>query len=97
MKWCERVGAWEADAVMLEDWDQQAEGYSRPLFWIAIPDRRSPPRARCRCGPGGEVRKMVETLRGEMAAAPKRDWYPVHRDYLDTILSAALSHGEGRK
>lgn len=39
MKWCQRVGAWEADAVMLEDWDNQAEGYCRPLFWLAIPDR----------------------------------------------------------
>ncbi len=43
MKWCERVGAWEADAVMLEDWDQQAEGYSRPLFWFALPDRPATP------------------------------------------------------
>jgi len=43
MKWCERVGAWEADAVMLEDWDNQAEGYSRPLFWFAIPDRSTTP------------------------------------------------------
>lgn len=40
IKWCARVGAWEADAVMLEDWDDQAEGYSRPLFWWAIPERR---------------------------------------------------------
>lgn len=43
MKWCKRVGAWEADAVMLEDWDQQAEGYSRPLFWFAMPDRPATP------------------------------------------------------
>lgn len=37
MKWCDRVGAWECDAVMLEDWDDQSEGYSRPKLWFAIP------------------------------------------------------------
>lgn len=40
MKWNDQVGAWECDAVMLEDWDAQAEGYSRPLHWWAIPSRR---------------------------------------------------------
>ena len=45
MKWCARVGAWECDAVMLEDWDQQPEGYSRPLFWLAIPSRTASPKA----------------------------------------------------
>lgn len=37
MKWCERVGAWECDALMLEDWDNQAEGYSRPTHWMPLP------------------------------------------------------------
>ncbi|GAA4216952.1 hypothetical protein GCM10022253_14420 [Sphingomonas endophytica] len=31
---------------MLEDWDNQAEGYSRPLFWFAIPDRSATPSQR---------------------------------------------------
>lgn len=53
MKWCERVGAWEADAVMLDDWDQQAEGYSRPLFWLAIPDRLATPASHA--SDGGEA------------------------------------------
>ncbi|KEZ17215.1 hypothetical protein CP98_03714 [Sphingobium yanoikuyae] len=38
MKWNERGGAWECDAVMLEDWDNQAEGYSRPTHWRPLPD-----------------------------------------------------------
>ena len=37
MKWCDRVGAWECDALMLEDWDDQAEGYSRPTHWMPLP------------------------------------------------------------
>ena len=45
MKWCERTGAWESDEVMLEDWDNQSEGYSRPLFWWPIPSRDTAPPA----------------------------------------------------
>ncbi|WP_210357624.1 hypothetical protein [Sphingomonas beigongshangi] len=37
IKWNSQFGAWECDAVMLEDWDAQSEGYSRPLYWSAIP------------------------------------------------------------
>jgi len=37
IKWNTRVGAWECDAVMLEDWDDQTEGYSRPKLWLPIP------------------------------------------------------------
>lgn len=37
MKWNNRIGAWECDAVMLEDWDDQTEGYSRPERWWPIP------------------------------------------------------------
>lgn len=37
VKWNIRVGAWECDACMLEDWDNQAEGYSRPTHWMPLP------------------------------------------------------------
>lgn len=37
IKWNTRVGAWECDAVMLEDWDDQTEGYSRPTLWMPLP------------------------------------------------------------
>lgn len=37
IKWNTRVGAWECDAVMLEDWDDQTEGYSRPALWMPLP------------------------------------------------------------
>lgn len=35
--WCERVGAWDLDHTMLEDWDNQPDGYSRPSHWRPLP------------------------------------------------------------
>ena len=38
VRWCERVGCWETPEASLEDWDNQAEGYSRPTHWMPLPD-----------------------------------------------------------
>lgn len=37
VRWNDRVGCWQTDTVSLEDWDDQAEGYSRPTHWMPLP------------------------------------------------------------
>jgi hypothetical protein len=35
--WDDRVGAWDLDHTMLEDFNDQSEGYSRPTHWRPLP------------------------------------------------------------
>lgn len=40
VRWDDRVGCWDTETASLEDWDNQAEGYSRPTHFMPLP---SPP------------------------------------------------------
>ena len=40
VRWNDRVGCWDTETASLEDWDNQAEGYSRPTHFMPLP---SPP------------------------------------------------------
>lgn len=37
VRWNDRVGCWDTETASLEDWDNQAEGYSRPTHFMPLP------------------------------------------------------------